>query len=169
MHPIVVHFPIALLLIAPVLILLGIVFYSQNRAFFISAFVLMLAGTIAAVVSVATGDAAGELAERMAGVEAVLERHEELAETTRNIFLALTVAFSAIVFVPMILKRDLGKKVMLPVSFAFLLFYAAGAVVLMNAAHEGGRLVHEFGVRAMVASQNTAPAEKRKSHDDDDD
>lgn len=168
MHPIIVHFPIALLLIAPLLILLGLIFYGQNRTFMISAFVLMALGTIAAVVAVATGSAAGELAERVANVESVLENHEELAETTRNIFLALTVIFGAIVFVPMVLKKDFGRKVTIPLTLAFLLFYAGGAVVLMNAAHEGGRLVHEFGVRAMVAS--TAPANRpSKKHGDDDD
>ncbi|MBK8149287.1 MAG: hypothetical protein IPN69_10590 [Acidobacteria bacterium] len=168
MHPIIVHFPIALLLIAPLLIVFGLVFYGQNRAFMISAFVLMLLGTIAAVVAVATGSAAGELAERVANVESVLENHEELAETTRNIFLALTVIFGAIVFVPMILKKDFARKITLPVTLAFLVFYAGGAVVLMNAAHEGGRLVHEFGVKAMVASQN-APTEVRTSKKSDDD
>lgn len=168
MHPIIVHFPIALLLIAPLLIVLGLIFYSQNRTFMISAFVLMLLGTAAAVVAVATGSAAGELAERVANVEAVLENHEELAETTRNIFLALTVIFGAIVFVPMILKKDFARKITLPVTLAFLVFYAGGAVVLMNAAHEGGRLVHEFGVKAMVASQNT-PTDVRKSNKSDGD
>ncbi len=170
MHPIIVHFPVALLLIAPLLIVLGLIFYGQNRTFMISAFVLMLLGTIAAVVAVATGSAAGELAERVANVESVLENHEELAETTRNIFLALTVIFGAIVFVPMVLKKDFGRKVTIPMTLAFLLFYAGGAVVLMNAAHEGGRLVHEFGVRAMVAStaQTNAPSKKHGDDDDDD-
>ena len=39
----------------------------------------------------------------------------------------------------------------------FLLFYAAGTVVLVNTAHNGGRLVHEFGVHAGLM-QATAPA-----------
>lgn len=31
---------------------------------------------------------------------------------------------------------------------AFLAFYLAGTMVLANTAHQGGRLVHELGVRA---------------------
>lgn len=169
MHPLIVHFPIALLLVAPVLIVLGMIFFGQNRAFMISAFVVMFLGTVAAVVAVATGNAAGELAERVPNAEQVLENHEELAELTRNVFIALTVIFGAIVFVPMAIKKDLGRKIMIPLSLAFLLFYAGGTTVLVNAAHQGGRLVHEFGVRAMVASQNAPTDVRRSKHADDDD
>lgn len=171
LHPIIVHFPIALLLIAPVLIVLGLIFKKSGKAFMVSAFVLMLVGTIAAFVAVATGEAAGELAERMPNVEAVLENHEELAEMTRNIFTALTAVFGAILFVPMFFKKELDRKIMIPVGLAFLLFYGAGTVVLMNAAHEGGRLVHEFGVRAMMtngANPNAAPIQQKVETDDDD-
>jgi uncharacterized membrane protein len=168
MHPLIVHFPIGLLLVAPILIVLGLILFGQNRAFMISGFVLMLLGTIAAAVAVSTGDAAGELAERVANVESVLEQHEELAETTRNVFIALTAIFGAIVFVPLILKLDFGRKVAVPVILVFLLFYGAGAVVLINAAHEGGRLVHEFGVRAMVAQNGQTDVPPAKHGDDDD-
>lgn len=168
LHPIIVHFPIALLVVAPILIILGLIFHSSGKVFMVSAFTLMLIGTIAAFISVATGEAAGETAERMAGVEAVLESHEELAESARNIFAALTAIFAAIVFVPMAFKRDLGRAAAIPLNLAFLLFYGAGTVVLLNAAHEGGRLVHEFGVRAMTTqnAQTSAPA-IRKADDDD--
>lgn len=168
MHPIIVHFPIALLLVAPLLIVAGLIFFKSAKGFMLGAFGLMLVGTIAAFIAVATGDAAGEFAERIPGVEAVLENHEELAETTRNIFAALTVVFGAIVFVPIAFKRDLTRKIAVPLCFAFLLFYGAGTVVLINAAHEGGRLVHEFGVRAMVPPGQSAMQLKNTSDDDDD-
>lgn len=171
LHPLIVHFPIALLLIAPILIVLGLIFQKQGKAFMVSAFVLMLIGTIATYIAVSTGESAGELAERVPNVEAVLENHEELAETTRNIFTALTAVFGAIVFVPMIFKKDLGRKLMIPIGLAFLVFYGAGSVVLMNAAHEGGRLVHEFGVHAIMTTNsnpNTAPNQIQPETDDDD-
>lgn len=171
LHPIIVHFPIALLIVAPILIVPGMIFQKSGKAFMISAFVLMLIGTAATFVAVATGEAAGELAERMANVEAVLENHEELAETSRNIFTALTMIFAAIVFVPMIFKKELGRTVLIPISLAFLLFYGAGTVVLLNTAHEGGRLVHEFGVRATMTTNgqtSNQPIQKADNDDDDD-
>jgi uncharacterized membrane protein len=171
LHPIIVHFPIALLLIAPVLVVLGLAFFKSGKAFMYSAFLMMLIGTVAAVVAVATGEAAGELAERVTNAEAVLENHEELAETTRNVFAALTVVFGAIVFVPLIFRRELAAKIAVPLNIVFLLFYGAGTVVLLNAAHEGGRLVHEFGVRAAMdpaRAGTTGPVSPRKGDDDDD-
>jgi uncharacterized membrane protein len=162
MHPLIVHFPVALLLVAPVLVLLGMLLPKQSRGLFIAALVLMALGTIAGYVAVATGEAAGELAERTPGVAAVLEGHEELAQTTRLIFTALTVIFGVILFAPLLFKRNLGRKRSLALNLAFLLFYSAGTVVLVNVAHQGGRLVHEFGVRAMITT-NSAPAPPTKT------
>lgn len=165
MHPLLIHFPIALLLVAPILVILGLVLQKQSKGLMIAAFVLMALGTVGTYMAVATGEAAGEVAERVPGVEAVLERHEELAETTRTIFTALTVVFAAILFAPSLFKRSLGRKIAATVTIAFLLFYAAGAIVLANVAHQGGRLVHEYGVRAMITvggGNTAAPAREGK-------
>lgn len=172
LHPLIVHFPIALLMVAPLIILIGIFMPQKGRSFLIAAFVLMLLGTIAAFIAVSTGGAAGELAEHVNNVESVLEEHEELAETTRTVFAALTVIFGVIVFAPMFFKKELSRIIVIPLNLAFLLFYGAGVVLLMNTAHQGGRLVHEFGVRAMMsttAQNNPAGNPGGSKHDDDDD
>lgn len=164
LHPLIIHFPIALLLVAPVLVLLGLLLPRQARGLLIAALVVMALGTIGTYFAVATGEAAGQLAERTPGVAAVLERHEDLAEITRAVFTALTVVFAAILFLPSILKKGLGRKTVTVVSLAFLLLYASGAILLANVAHQGGRLVHEYGVRAMITSgQGNAPAQKPES------
>jgi uncharacterized membrane protein len=173
LHPLIVHFPIALLLVVPILIVMGLLMPNKSRGILITAFVVMLLGTIATYVAVSTGEAAGELADRVSGVEQVLEQHEDLAETTRTIFTALTAIFAAILFAPSLFKKTLSHKITVAVNAAFLLFYLAGSVVLINTAHNGGRLVHEFGVRAVMsgggggnAPQNNV--EPRTSGDDDD-
>jgi uncharacterized membrane protein len=170
LHPLIVHFPIALLLVAPLLVLIGSALKGNSRPFLIAAFILMLIGSVAAWVAISTGESAGELAERVSGVEGVLENHEELAETTAMVFSALTAIFGVIVFAPMVFRKDLARKVLLPLNLAFLLFYSAGAVLLINTAHQGGRLVHQFGVKAMMApgSGNTALGRHSGEHDDDD-
>ena len=172
-HPLIVHFPIALLLVAPILIIVGMLLPGQRMGLFIAAFGLMAMGTIGTYVAVATGEAAGELAKSTPAIAAILEAHEELAETTRLIFTALTVIFAAILFGPLFFKRRLGPRRSLVLIVAFLLLYSAGSLVLINVAHEGGRLVHEFGVRAMVTSTPTSAThvpettKQENKHDDD--
>ncbi|MEK7856255.1 MAG: hypothetical protein AAB288_09205, partial [Acidobacteriota bacterium] len=70
--------------------MIGIFMPKNGRTFLVSAFILMLIGTIATFIAVSTGEASGELAEQVNNVEAVLEQHEELAETTRMVFAVLT-------------------------------------------------------------------------------
>lgn len=174
LHPLIIHFPIALLLVVPILIVMGLLMPNKSRAILITAFVVMLLGTIATYVAVSTGEAAGELADRVSGVEQVLEQHEDLAETTRTIFTALTAIFAAILFAPSLFKKTLSHKIIVAINAAFLLFYLAGSVVLINTAHNGGRLVHEFGIRAVMptaTSENNGNgvnrAEIKKSDNDD--
>lgn len=168
LHPIIIHFPIALLIVAPIIILIGLLMPKNGRTFLVSAFVLMLIGTIATYIAVSTGEAAGELAEQMNNVEAVLEQHEELAETTRTVFTALTAIFGVILFAPLLFKKELSRAILIPLNLAFLLFYGSGVVLLLNTAHQGGILVHQLGVHAVMdpAAQNNARPNNGKEDDD---
>lgn len=155
LHPLVIHFPIALLLVAPLFIIVGIIVNPQKgRPFLIAALVLMLLGTAGAFFAIATGEAAGEIAERTPAVSAVLERHEDLAEMTRIVFSVLTLLFAAILLLPRLLKREPSVATARILPLAFLLFYSAGAVILVNTAHNGGRLVHELGVHGGITQSN---------------
>ncbi|HEX7579714.1 MAG TPA: DUF2231 domain-containing protein, partial [Thermoanaerobaculia bacterium] len=130
LHPLVTHFPIALLLVAPLFVVLGLVRRPSGRAFLLAALLLMVLGTTAIFVAVPTGEAAGRLAERTPLVNQVLERHEELAEATRVLFTALTAIFAVIVFGPVVLKKELERRSTLALHVAFLILYGAGAAVL---------------------------------------
>jgi uncharacterized membrane protein len=172
----VVHFPIALLIVAPVLIALGLIVYRQYQWFAISALVIMSLGVLAAFVTVSTGEAGAELAMRSPEINPVLERHEEMAETTQWVFLGLTLLFAAITLIPRALKRPLKRLPDTIVAVAFLLIYSGGTILLANTAHEGGRLVHEFGVQALVAETPPRPdvadmyyAERDRDHEHDGD
>lgn len=152
LHPLVVHFPIALLLVTPLFIIGGIIANPQkSRPFLMAALVLMLLGTAGAFLAIATGEAAGRVLQRTPAVSAVLELHEDLAESTWIVFSVLTLIFAAILFLPRLLKREANGAVVRILSVAFLLLYAAGTVILVNTVHNGGRLVHELGVHAGIA------------------
>ena len=152
LHPLIIHFPIVLLLVAPLLVLVGALLKPEKgRPVLYVALALMVAGTLSIFLAASTGEAAGKLAERTPQVDAVLERHEELADATRAVFSGLTVIFAAILFAPTASHKLSGRLVSTVLPLVFLLFYGVGVLLLTNTAHNGGRLVHEFGVRAMVA------------------
>lgn len=171
LHPLIIHFPIALLLVAPIFIVVGAVLQpAKGRAYLIAAMILLLVGTAAIFVAVETGEAAGKLAERVPGMERVLETHESLAERTRAVFSVLSIIFVALLVAPRLLKKTDTRLTTTILPLAFLVLYGAGALLLVNTAHNGGRLVHEFGVRAMVASAptnatNAMPAEGDQEKD----
>jgi uncharacterized membrane protein len=152
LHALVIHFPIALLLIAPLFVVVGAVISPpKGRAFLLSALILMVLGTASLFLTVETGEAAGQVPGLTPAIEETLKQHQELAETTRVLFSLLTVAFAALLFVPWSLELD--RRVNAALLAAFLIFYATGALFLVNTARHGGHLVHEFGVRAPVAAR----------------
>ena len=130
-----------------------------------SSLVLMLLGTAALFVAVSTGEAAGEIAERFKNAEALVERHEELAETARTLFTTLTLIFAAWLIVPVLMKREVGKVLSTSVNVAFLAVYLAASAVLVRVGHEGGRLVHEFSVHSHTTSTALASPAPLKAQD----
>jgi uncharacterized membrane protein len=152
LHPLIIHFPIALLLIAPIFLVVGAALTPvKGRAYLIAAMVLLLVGTGSIFLAVETGEAAAKLAERSPGMQSVLENHESLAERTQAVFGVLSVIFVALIAVPWLVKRAETRLTTTILPVAFLVLYSAGVLLLVNTAHNGGRLVHEFGVRAMVS------------------
>lgn len=150
-HPLIVHFPIALLLIAPLFILMGAARKpAAAYPFLLAALILMALGTVSTFAAASSGNAAGKLAENAPLAKAVLEQHEELAEITEIMFSSLTLIFAAMLFVPRLLKCEATRTISTVLPLVFLVFYSAGAVSLANTAHQGGRLVHELGVRSPI-------------------
>jgi uncharacterized membrane protein len=159
LHPLIIHFPIALLLVAPFFIIAALlVSVPRRQAFLISALVLMILGTASVYVALSTGEAAGKLAERTTQVNAVLERHENLAERTRLTFTGLTVILAGILAVPSLVKWEPSRAMSAIILVVFLVLYGGAAQLLINTAHHGGLLVHQFGVTAMVNAPTAVPA-----------
>ena len=109
----------------------------------------MMLGTASTFIAIETGEAAGKLATRTPDISRTLEHHEQLAEKTRLSFSILTVVFAALVLLPRFLKRE-TRVFTTALPILFLVIYSGAALLLANTAHNGGRLVHEFGVQALV-------------------
>jgi uncharacterized membrane protein len=158
LHPLVVHFPIALLLVAPVFVLMALLSPGRTATFGVPAVVLLALGTIAAFVSVESGEAAAELATRTEAVTQVLERHSSLAETVTWLFAVMTVAYGLAVAGLLRVKRFSRPSYAFVVHGVFLALMLAGAGMVANTAHQGGVLVHGLGVRSMLAQPVNSPA-----------
>jgi len=166
LHPAMIHFPIALLLVAPLFVLLGTFLPREKaRVFLMGALILMLLGTLAMFVARSTGQASAKQVERTPAVAALIEQHEELAETTSIVFALLTAIFAAVVYGLRLVQQTRATVLATLLPLVFLLLYGAGAVLLVDTAHRGGRLVHEFGVRAFMPPPGSPVAAVRPQPD----
>ncbi len=162
LHPLIIHFPIALLLVAPVLVLISLVAGNHARGLAIGAVVLMLLGSAGAVVAVSTGEAAAELAETTEQSAPVLHEHSEHGEFVRNYFLVMTGVYVLMVAIPWFLQRRKGivprKMIVVVGTLVFLAAYGYGMLKVVDTGHLGGRLVHEYGIRAIMPPSGDAPS-----------
>lgn len=160
LHPLVVHFPIALLLVSALFVLLGAIFPARGWWLRCTALILLGLGTAGAYTAFATGIAARDVVED--GPDEMwpaLEEHEAMAKTTRNVFSVLTVIYAILLVVPIFWKTLSRAVVFVPLQFVFLAVLMVSNLQLANTAHIGGRLVHEFGVRAMLGADPAAAEE----------
>jgi uncharacterized membrane protein len=164
MHPLIVHFAIALLLVAPLFLVSGIAL-PRNKAKHatLAGFVLVLLGTASLILAVETGEATAEQVSKTPQIQSVLQDHEELAETTEAIFGAITVLFAALLFGPRLFRKEMTIRTFRVTLSILLVAYVAGILSLVNTAHAGGRLVHEFGVTAGQKTTNAIAAKKAES------
>jgi len=155
LHPQVVHFAIALLFLGVlfrIISLTGKLKFTDHAAA-----ALLILGTIAALVSVKTGDEAHGPVERIPGVRPVVIEHEETAETSRNVFAG--VALLEII--------ALGLAVSVRTAGAVRLVHAASAVVgvwggwtLYQTAELGGEIVYKYAGGPGIRSGATEDVER---------
>lgn len=167
LHPLVIHFPIALLFVVPIFVVLGMFAPKHAPAWRLAGLMTLALGTISAFVATASGEASAELAERTAAANAVLERHEEMGEFVRNLFAGLAVVYALLLVTSQVVKAKWIPAARRWGAGVFLVVYLGSLVALANAAHEGGRLVHEFGVRAPTAAMADAQTVRTQQEHDD--
>ena len=158
LHPLVIHFPIALLLVSALFVFFGALFPVRGWWFRCAALILLGLGTLGAFVSVRSGEKARDVVEE--GSDAMfqtLEKHEELTKKAMYAFTALSVVYAILLGLPLLSNAFFQPSVHVPLHLVFLAVLMAGNLLLANAAHLGGLLVHEFGVRAPVSGGSSQP------------
>ena len=158
LHPLIIHFPIALLFLSPIFIGVSAALAPpKGRPFLIAALIVLVLGTASLFIAASTGKAAGELAERGGPVDSVLASHEDLASETKLIFSGLSAMLIGMFFLPRLLRRQETRIFSTVLPLAYLVLYSVGILFLVNASHQGGRLVHEYGVHAIPFTTGSQP------------
>ena len=146
LHPVIVHFPISLLFVAPLFLLLGAL---TKKSVFQTTFLILLGvGTMGTMLAVSTGEAAGEKITVINDeLLETLEQHESLAKKSRTVFVLLTLVGMCW----QLFKHRLSIISTFIKTTAILIYivaYGSGLIMLGNAAHHGGGLVHHHGVHS---------------------
>lgn len=135
LHPLLVHYPIALLPVAGLLECVGII--TRRDDFSRAAWWNQLLGTIGLGAAAFTGIRAGEMANLSGLALETLDRHQQMAFVLTGLFAGL-------------LLWRLGTRTRLPARARWLygLLYLAGVALLVAVAWYGGELVFRFGAGA---------------------
>ncbi|MCI0614931.1 hypothetical protein L0244_18215 [bacterium] len=145
LHPALVHFPIVLLLIALLIDIAALIFSSRDwlRK---SALMLIVFGTVAALVTFWTGRQAAETISLTAAVEGVLTRHENSAENTLwffGVYATIRVILQAVSY------RKWIHAVLIVLGLT-------GQYLLFKTADLGGALVYKHGVGVNVSEAKSS-------------
>jgi len=154
LHPVLVHFPVSLLSIAPLFIVIGLFTKKSAKTFYVCALVLLLTGTAGAYLAETSGEKASEAVSTADGNEtlATLRTHAELAEKATLHFSILTALFLVYVLFYTLLNGIFGPRIHQLGLILFLAAYAYSLLILANTAHHGGMLVHHHGVQSKLFS-----------------
>lgn len=150
LHPGISHFPIALLLVVPVLVLLGLLLPKHRANLFVMSLWFLLAGTLFLYLSASTGDGARDAVQRTPEIKKAIESHENIGSAARAVFTVLTVLWFALQYGPGLLKRRHSQSMSSAFAVVFLALYAGASLLLFNVAHSGAVLVHKLGVHAVI-------------------
>jgi uncharacterized membrane protein len=148
LHPLVIHFPIGLLAIVPVFVVLALIWKAHRDAFLLAALLTSLGGLKAMYIAILTGRAAAEVADITPEIMETIERHSALAKMAFQACLFYTIALGLVFVVAMFVRPFWKRRTEYIVGAILLAGWAAGYGLISLAGHQGGTLVHKYGVHS---------------------
>ena len=143
-HPAIIHFPIALLTVAPLLVLLGLLWPAQRRGIHASALLLLVLGFVGLILAYESGQAVERFARATPALLAGVREHELAAQWTLLLFAFLVPAFGVLWALPLLRHQELSRNLGLGLLVLWLLLSAAGVLAVAQTGHLGGHLVHDL-------------------------
>jgi uncharacterized membrane protein len=146
-HPMIVHFPIALIIVGFLFEVVGV---AANKEFYSkAAFILLLLGTAGVVGAYITGNLAGAGISEMGPLKQALEKHEDAAVMTLWIINGIAAARILLIAT----KRFTGSLRWVAVAL-----YLVGVLAIARTGHLGGNLVyrHAAGVQLQIGNETSS-------------
>lgn len=173
LHPIMVHMPMALVILLPVITLIAFFVFKKSENItgkkmmvYVGIFHLFL--TISTFISLETGEAEEDRVERV-----VAERYIEIHEHKAEAFMSATSIALVAVFIAAFLFAD---KFFTPTMIMVMLMQGVLIYLGYQVGHSGGELVyihnsasvHSEMAKTQVLDQKRVPTHKEEDDDDDD-
>jgi uncharacterized membrane protein len=149
LHPKIVHFPLAFLLIYVLLEIIGVL---SGKVFFQKcAYLFLFIGVISAVAAVITGNQAADIAERLkVKVTSIpsdlISEHEDFATASLWYFTALLILRTFFV---------IKKKYKGIIQYVFIILTLIGGYLIYQTGDRGGKLVFNHGVGTVLRIDTT--------------
>lgn len=134
LHPLIVHFPIALLLTSILADLLALL--CHRAAFQEVALFLLVLGVIGAIAAGVSGEQAGEAVAHLPDLRGAVEQHEDFATGAIWLFIALLLSR---------LYTVIKGRFASTFQALYLIISLVAGGLLMATAYSGGNLVYEHG------------------------
>ena len=155
-HPLVIHFPIALLVLAVLVDVVGL-FLRRFMEVQYAAVGLYVVGTIGTVAAYLTGQQAAEMVDVPAQAMSALASHEDWAFYTLIFFLVYSGARLTVTV--------LRPRPSIPIHAVLVLVGAVGLWPLMESGNRGGELVFTHGVGVQAVGELAAELEERRAQE----
>lgn len=151
-HEVLIHAPVILFLLCPLLILLGAALPPlRGRPFRLAALVALALGTLTLFFATPAPEHVDPALARNPAVSAVEWLYRSLVLEARVIFIGLTAIYIGVILLPEVLRRRDNRLFSTVLPLSFLVLYSAGAVFLVQTSDSAAAITWQPAVHATSA------------------